>query len=489
MGILSLLDEECLFPEGTDKSFLDKMHKNFATNKYYQKVSGNTGNDKFSLSHYAGTVTYSVVGFLDKNRDTLFTDLMQLCLDSQIPLLNEIFLAGTPVMEVDYNAPSNNVASNNANKFGKGAKKRPVTAGFQFKNSVAALLKSLYSCQPHYIRCIKPNDDKRSLVVDDKRTAEQIRYLGLLENVRVRRAGYCYRQTFAKWFKRFYMISKQTFPKWLGPEKDAVEILIKELEIPTGEFQLGKTKLFIRSPKTLFDMEERRLNSLNRIATIIQKVYRSWRSRKEYIALKKEYQDIFKGKKERNRQSMMRGTTAFYGDFLGLQENLEIKNLFTSNGDKELIFSDIVNKVNKRFKVQERILLASDKALYNMEKLKKPKKGSLYMFKRRIPFDKIESVSLSTLSDNYFVVHVPSEYDYVYESPKKTIFITLLNNVWRKQRGIQLKLNFLESIEYKVKKGQAKAKIGFGKDETAISPHLKKKGNLLEITVKSGVKE
>jgi hypothetical protein len=61
------------------------------------------------------------------------------------------------------------------------------------------------------------------------------------------------------------------------------------------------------------------------------------------------------------------------------------------------------------------VLVLSERAIYNLEKLKKPKKGSLYDFKRRIAFDAIDSISLSTLSDNYFVIHVPSEYDYVYE--------------------------------------------------------------------------
>lgn len=152
--------------------------------------------------------------------------------------------------------------------------------------------------------------------------------------------------------------------------------------------------------------------------------------------------------------SLARGVTAFYGgklfeillsaenmeDFLGLQDTPEIKKLLSTNGDKTIVFTDLVKKVNRKnkvifsyeevdwhFQIQERVLLVSDQAIYNLEKLKKPKKGSLYDFKRRIPFKLIDSVSLSKLSDNYFVIHVPSEYDYVYEVE---IFIhTILTNM------------------------------------------------------------
>ncbi len=92
-------------------------------------------------------------------------------------------------------------------------------------------------------RCIKPNDDKRALFFNDKKCQEQCRYLGLLENLRVRRAGYCYRQTYEKWISRYYMISDKTFPKskWRGDVRAGVQLLVDSMNLPQGEVQFGKT--------------------------------------------------------------------------------------------------------------------------------------------------------------------------------------------------------------------------------------------------------
>jgi myosin-1 len=370
----------------------------------------------------------------------------------------------------------------------KGGKKRPVTAGFQFKNSMQTLLTALYSCQPHYIRCIKPNDDKKALQFHDMKVIEQTRYLGILENLRVRRAGYCYRQTYEKWFNRYYMLSDKTFPKSkIGDNfKKGIEFLIEQLGLPKSEYQYGKTKIFIRTPHTLFDIEAKRLISLNRIATKIQKVWRAWQIRKIYLQLKKEAIDIFKGQKERTRQSIQRGVISFFGDFLGLQDNNEIKLLISKYGDTKIVFSDLVKKVNKRYKFQDRILLLTDKSIYNLKKFNKPKKNCFFECKRQISLKSIESISVSKLSDNFFVIHVPSEYDYVYENAKKTIFITLLNNEFKKSFGKPLPLHIVQSIQFKIKKGQAKY-IQFSKDEMSAQAKIKKEKGKLQIQIASGV--
>jgi len=210
------------------------------------------GKDNFAIQHYAGTVAYNIAGFLDKNRDTLFDDLKMMCNGSSMPLLSAMF------------AESNNLVMS------KGGKARPVTAGFQFKSSVAELLKALYACQPHYIRTIKPNDDKRPLYFDEPRVIEQTKYLGLMENIRVRRAGFCYRASYERWMKRYAVISERTFPTFSGGVREGVEFLLQEMKISSKDYAFGKTKVFIREPQTLYSMEDGRLKALDRIAAKIK---------------------------------------------------------------------------------------------------------------------------------------------------------------------------------------------------------------------------
>lgn len=81
--------------------------------------------------------------------------------------------------------------------------KRPPTAGLLFKNSMQALVQNLLSKEPHYVRCIKPNELKSAAAFDEQRVRHQVSYLGLVENVRVRRAGFAYRQRYDRFLKRY----------------------------------------------------------------------------------------------------------------------------------------------------------------------------------------------------------------------------------------------------------------------------------------------
>ncbi|KAG8452470.1 hypothetical protein GDO86_004309 [Hymenochirus boettgeri] len=165
--------------------------------------------------------------------------------------------------------------------------KRPPTVGFQFKSSVSTLMKNLYAKNPNYIRCLKPNGTKKPSLFDDSLVKTQILYLGLLENVKVRRAGFAYRQLYKPFLDRYKMICKMTWPRWEGEARDGVSKIIAEIGIPSEEAALGHTKIFIRTPSTLFDLEERRRHRLDELATIIQKIYRGWQCRIQYLNMRK----------------------------------------------------------------------------------------------------------------------------------------------------------------------------------------------------------
>ncbi|XP_043988607.1 unconventional myosin-Ib isoform X6 [Gambusia affinis] len=275
-GILAMLDEECLRPGTvTDETFLDKLNTICADHQHFEsRLCKNSKflNDHslphncFRIQHYAGKVLYRVEGFVDKNNDLLYRDLSQAMYKANHSLIKQLFPEGNPV---------------------KVNLKRPPTAGFQFKASVGTLMSNLQTKNPNYIRCIKPNDKKASHVFNESLVCHQARYLGLMENVRVRRAGYAFRQGYEPCLERYKMLCKNTWPHWKGPARQGVEVLMTDLQVPAEEFSYGRSKIFIRNPRTLFFLEEKRKQCLEDLATLIQKIYRGWKCRSHFLLLKK----------------------------------------------------------------------------------------------------------------------------------------------------------------------------------------------------------
>ncbi|PRD33328.1 UNVERIFIED_CONTAM: Unconventional myosin-Ic [Trichonephila clavipes] len=265
-------DEECLRPGGaTDSTFLSKLEN--VVGKHPHFLSHSTASSKlrktierneFRLVHYAGDVTYSVEGFLDKNNDLLYRDLKKVMMESENWIVQNAFTS-----EELYD------------------KKRPITAATQFKTSLSALMSTLMSKEPWYIRCIKPNDNKWPGVFDETIVAHQVKYLGLMENLRVRRAGFAYRKKYEDFLKRYKCLCPATWPSYDGSAKDGVLLLIQHLEYKPEEYAIGKSKIFIRFPKTLFETEDEFQRYKHVLATIIQAKFRAYIQRKKYLSMQK----------------------------------------------------------------------------------------------------------------------------------------------------------------------------------------------------------
>ncbi|XP_032879638.1 unconventional myosin-Ib isoform X4 [Amblyraja radiata] len=275
-GILAMLDEECLRP-GTvsDETFLEKLNQVCAVHERFESRMSKSSrflNDTslphncFRIQHYAGKVMYHVAGFVDKNNDLLYRDLSQAMWKTNHSLVKSLFPEGNPA---------------------KMSLKRPPTAGSQFRASVATLMKNLLTKNPNYIRCIKPNDQKAPLIFSEALVRHQINYLGLMENVYVRRAGYAFKQPYDPCLERYKMLCSQTWPHWRHGARDGVEVLLTELRIPSEEFSYGRSKIFIRNPRTLFKLEDQRKHRLEYLATLIQKIYRGWKCRTNFLLMKK----------------------------------------------------------------------------------------------------------------------------------------------------------------------------------------------------------
>ncbi|XP_008941415.1 PREDICTED: SH2 domain-containing protein 7, partial [Merops nubicus] len=167
LGLLSLLDEQSAFPQATDKTFVDKLNSSFKGNSHFQPCRGRVLG--FSIIHYAGKVQYAAGGFLEKNRDTLPANVRGLFINSITPLLSVLFTAtisrtGTlmPHMKAKVLPGADNFNST-----------RKQSVGAQFRHSLMMLMERMYSANPHFVRCIKPNSQKEPGVVDSQVMLQQ----------------------------------------------------------------------------------------------------------------------------------------------------------------------------------------------------------------------------------------------------------------------------------------------------------------------------
>ncbi|CCK68285.1 myosin 3 KNAG_0A06240 [Huiozyma naganishii CBS 8797] len=297
-----------------DQAFAQRLNL-FSTNPYFELRQ-----NKFVIKHYAGDVTYDINGITDKNKDQLQKDLIELMGTTQNPFIHTIFPA-----EID-----------------KDSKKRPPTAGDKIIKSANELVETLSKAEPSYIRTIKPNETKSPTDYDNHRVLHQVKYLGLQENVRIRRAGFAYRQTFDKFVERFYLLSPHCSYAgdytWQGETLDAVKHILIDTAIPQKEYQLGTTSVFIKTPETLFALEHMRDRYWHNMAARIQRAWRRFLQRRidaairiqriirekkdgnKYEKLRDYGSSLLGGQKERRTMSLL-GYRAFMGDYLSCNES------------------------------------------------------------------------------------------------------------------------------------------------------------------------
>uniref|UniRef100_A0A673LJ92 Osteoclast-stimulating factor 1 n=1 Tax=Sinocyclocheilus rhinocerous TaxID=307959 RepID=A0A673LJ92_9TELE len=441
--------------EGADQTLLQKLQSQIGTHEHF-----NSWNKGFIVHHYAGKVSYDVSGFCERNRDVLFNDIIELMQSSEFAFIRDLF-------------PENLEAEKRG---------RPTTAGSKIKKQANNLVQTLMKCTPHYIRCIKPNETKKPRDWEESRAKHQVEYLGLRENIRVRRAGYAFRRVFKKFLQRYAILTRETWPQWRGDEKQGVLHLLKSVNMDSDQYQLGKTKIFIKAPESLFLLEEMRERKYNGYARVIQQAWRKHIAVRKYVRMREEASDLLLNKKERRKNSLNRN---FMGDYIGMDNHPEIRQFL---GRRERVdFADVVVKYDRRFKMfYSRDLILSPKFLYliGREKVKQgPEKGQIReVLKRKIEVEKIQSVSLSTLQDDLFILH-EDQYDSVLQSVFKTEFLSLLFKRYEEKTRKKLPLKFNNLLEFKVKKGgwgpfssagsrQIQFQMGQG-DEAVLKPSSK----------------
>ncbi|VFQ67321.1 unnamed protein product [Cuscuta campestris] len=268
IGLIALLDEESNFPKATDLTFANKVKEHLKTNSCLKGERGSV----FSIKHYAGEVLYSTSGFLEKNRDLLHTDIIQLLSSCQSELL-QLFTCRVLNQFQKSSLP---------NKFAVPDVQRQSVA-MKFKGQLFQLMRQLENTSPHFIRCIKPNNQKLPGLFEKDLVLKQLQCCGILEVVRISRAGYPTRMTHQDFTERYaVLLLGHNFPR--DPLSTSVAIL-QQFRIHPEMFQVGHTKVYLRAGQ-IAAMEEVRKQVIQGTLEV-QKSFRGHRVRRYFRQLKR----------------------------------------------------------------------------------------------------------------------------------------------------------------------------------------------------------
>uniref|UniRef100_A0AAX7TX35 Myosin VAb n=1 Tax=Astatotilapia calliptera TaxID=8154 RepID=A0AAX7TX35_ASTCA len=276
LGVLDLLDEECKMPKGSDETWAQKLYNTLLKqNAHFEKPR--LSNRAFIIHHFADKVEYQCVGFLEKNKDTVNEEQINVLKKSKFDLLLKLF------EDDEKAANSSNKLTSSIGRAGSAKKDTKKTVGLQFRQSLHLLMETLNATTPHYVRCIKPNDHKAPFTLDPVRAVQQLRACGILETIRISAAGFPSRWTYQEFFSRYRVLMKQ---KDLLPDrKQACKNLLEKLIKDQGKYQFGKNKIFFRAGQVAF-LEKLRSDKLRMACVSIQKTIRCWLARKKYLRMR-----------------------------------------------------------------------------------------------------------------------------------------------------------------------------------------------------------
>ncbi|XP_027551495.1 myosin-IIIa isoform X4 [Neopelma chrysocephalum] len=298
MGLLSLLDEESRFPQATDQTLVEKFEDNLKSKYFWRPKRVDL---TFGIYHYAGKVLYNASGFLAKNRDTLPADIVLLLRSSENNLTRQLVthpltktgnLAHTKSKTtISYQMwTSQKTISHTKNEAGdtghhprETTSMKTQTVASYFRYSLMDLLSKMVVGQPHFVRCIKPNNDRQANKFDKEKVLVQLRYTGILETARIRRQGYSHRILFANFIKRYYLICYKTNDDPpVSPETCAAILEKARLD----NWVLGKTKVFLK----YYHVEQLNLMRKETVDMIIliQAYVRGWLGSRRYKKIKEQ---------------------------------------------------------------------------------------------------------------------------------------------------------------------------------------------------------
>ncbi|KAK7507605.1 hypothetical protein BaRGS_00001540, partial [Batillaria attramentaria] len=296
-GILHILDDECNFPQSRDHSFLEKCHFHHSGNPLYDKPR--MSDPEFYIVHYAGRIKYNVLHFIEKNKDTLRSDVVELMCESKNKIIAQMFgdLRDRQITKTLSKTTGRYVT----------LKPRTPTVAASFNESLLSLIDTMSRCHPFFVRCVKPNTTKSAMLFEDQVVSDQLRYTGMLETIRIRKMGYPIRIKFPIFIQRYRCLLRgQVIRQSHLPSEVCAMILATLGPSYKDQYQIGATKVFMKETFEIHIDEE--AATIQRDAAIriqtrtraflarnkflkaraasrkIQRTLRMWKSRREFLA-------------------------------------------------------------------------------------------------------------------------------------------------------------------------------------------------------------
>lgn len=239
-SLMSILEDQCLAPGSADEKFLSGAYAGLKGNEILQpaKVASNIN---FVILHTIGPIQYNCQGFLVKNKDILRAELVEVAQASSNPVTKALF-EGVVVER------------------GKLAKGQLI--GSQFLRQLTGLMELINSTEPHFIRCVKPNEEKKALVFTNSKVLIQLRALSILEALELRNLGYSYRRPFSEFLFQFRFVDLGIAENKSQDPRDGAQKLLEKGQIDKKDFQIGKTMVFLK-PQAMKDMARKQREAMS----------------------------------------------------------------------------------------------------------------------------------------------------------------------------------------------------------------------------------
>ncbi|XP_076671815.1 myosin heavy chain isoform X13 [Andrena cerasifolii] len=284
MGILSILEEESMFPKATDKTFEEKLNNNHLgkSPNFLKPKPPKPGQQAahFAIGHYAGNVPYNITGWLEKNKDPLNDTVVDQFKKSSNKLLVEIF--------ADHPGQSGDAGGGGGGKGGRGKKGGGFsTVSSSYKEQLNNLMTTLKATQPHFVRCIIPNEMKQPGVIDSHLVMHQLTCNGVLEGIRICRKGFPNRMVYPDFKLRYKILAPAAVDKVASDPKKAAEAVLEATGLDPDQYRLGHTKVFFRAG-VLGQMEEFRDERLGKIVSWMQAYIRGYLARTDFKKLQEQ---------------------------------------------------------------------------------------------------------------------------------------------------------------------------------------------------------